>query len=115
MQSLVPLFEKKNIVIHHSSRLILLNTSGGVCRQSRVKSELSGDTLDTVESVKVLVHNDLVASTTTLAGSNDGESKEELPDAVPASSVLGLNLLLVAEPVTVPSPESSRVVNYRDS
>jgi len=60
-----------------------------------VKCELSGNALSTVEGVEVLVHNNLVASTTTLARCDDREGKEELPNAIPPVTVLGPNLLSV--------------------
>lgn len=79
--------------------------------QSPRQRELSVDTIDTVDSVEVLHAGNLEASGGTLAGSDRGVSKEVLPDAVPAGTVLGVNLVLVAQPITVPPPESSRIVN----
>lgn len=98
------------------------------CLAGSGKTVLRVDTLNPVSGVDVLDKGDLPAGSTTLAGSNGGGSKEVLPDlddisiimmslmwkntyAEPSLAVLGLNLLTVAHPVTVPPPESSRVVN----
>lgn len=87
------------------------------------------DTLNTVGGVDVLDEGDLPAGSTTLAGSDGGGSQEVFPNlknvslmlmnlmrekgtyAEPSLAVLGLDLLTVAHPVTVPPPESGRVVN----
>lgn len=70
-----------------------------------------GLVLDAVEAVDVLVENNLVASSATLASNDGGRGKEELPDAEPPLAILGNDLVLVGEPVPVPSPEGSRVVD----
>lgn len=46
-----------------------------------------------------------------MTGDDGGVSKEVLPDSEPFLAVLGLNLLAVAHPVSVPVPESRGVVN----
>ena len=79
--------------------------------QSTGEGVLSGDTLNTMEGVQVLVEDDLVAGGTTLAGGDGRVRKEVLPDSEPPATVLCLDLLLVTHPVSVPSPESSAVVN----
>lgn len=79
--------------------------------ESTRKTELGVDTLDTVGRVDVLDHGDLVASGGTLTGDDGGVGKEVFPDSEPALAVLGLDLLAVAHPVTVPAPESGTVVN----
>lgn len=77
------------------------------------KAELGRPAVDTVVGVQVLNHNNLEAGGTALARGNDGPGQEELPNSVPALAVLGIDNLLVAEPVAVPTPESTRVV-YTD-
>lgn len=79
--------------------------------ESSSKGELSWDTLNTVSGVDVLDQGDLVAGGSTLTGDDGGVSKEELPDLEPSDTVLGNNLVAIAEPVSVPSPESGRVVD----
>ena len=74
---------------------------------------LGGNALNTVESVQILVENNLVASSTTLARNDARVGKEEFPDAKPSASILGLNLLAVGHPVSVPPPECSAVVDYK--
>lgn len=96
-------------------RDLILFQLGWGCSQSTVEGELGANALDAVEGVQVLVHDDLVAGATALARYNDGEGKEELPDAVPPVAILGTNLLFVALPVSVPPPESSTVVNCKIS
>lgn len=61
--------------------------------------------------VDVLDQGDLVAGGSTLTGDDGGVSKEEFPNLEPPDTVLSDNGLLVTEPVSVPSPESGRVVN----
>lgn len=61
--------------------------------------------------VDVLDQSDLEASGTALARDDGGVGKEVLPDTEPSLAVLGLNLVAVGHPVTVPPPEGSRVVN----
>jgi len=75
------------------------------------KRELSVDTVDTVNGVEVLDAGNLEAGGGTLTGGNRGVGKEVLPDAVPAGTVLSVDLILVAEPVAVPPPKGSRVVD----
>ena len=99
--------------------------------KSTGKTELGAVAVDTVGGVQVLNDHDLEASGATLAGSNDGPCKEEFPNLQevvsmrqtvallverrtypePALTVLGLDGIDVAEPVAVPSPESSGVVH----
>jgi hypothetical protein len=76
-----------------------------------MNGELGLNTIDSVGGVDVLDQSDLEASGRTLARDNGGGGKEVLPDAEPSLAVLGLDLLTVGEPVTVPPPESSGVVN----
>jgi hypothetical protein len=45
---------------------------------------------------------------------DDRVGQEEDPDSVPPLTVLGDNLVLVANPVQVPPVQSSRVVNSED-
>lgn len=78
---------------------------------SASEAELVVNTLNTVSGVDVLDEGKLPAGSTTLAGGDGGSSKEVLPDAEPALSVLGLNLVLVTHPVSVPAPEGGRVVD----
>lgn len=101
--------------------------------ESAREVKLGGDALDTVGRVDVLDKGELVAGGGTLAGDDGGGSKEVLPDLracllacrdtsharqqdmgthpEPSLAVLGLDLLAVAHPVSVPPPESGRVVN----
>lgn len=89
---------------------------------------LGVDAFDTVGGVDVLDKGNLEASSTTLAGSDSRRSEEVFPDlhelislsrvaprkithSEPLLSVLGLDLLTVAHPVTVPAPEGSGVVD----
>jgi hypothetical protein len=93
---------------------------------------LAVDTLDTVGRVDVLDQCELVAGGTTLSGGDGAVGEEILPDLnkqvsrldlstagehcwttypVPTCTILANNLVLVGEPVTVPLPESSRVVH----
>lgn len=84
----------------------------GLARIKRTRQgELVVDSVDTVDSVEVLDAGDLEASGGTLARGDRGVGKEVLPDAEPASTVLGVDLVLVAEPVTVPPPEGGGVVD----
>lgn len=76
-----------------------------------MNGELGLNTIDSVGGVDVLDQSDLEASGRTLARYNGGGGKEVLPNAEPSLAVLGLDLLAVGEPVTVPPPEGSRVVN----
>lgn len=69
------------------------------------------DTLDAVDGIEVLDQDNLEARGGSLARGNGGNGQEVLPDAVPADPVLGDNLLLVADPVAVPPPQSGRVVD----
>src|SRR5690242_370217 len=104
-----------------SSALDVLNTSDvlgkevGVLGLARLEStregELGVDAINTVNSVEVLDAGDLEASGRTLAGCDRGVGKEVLPDAEPAGTVLSVDLILVAQPVAVPPPEGSRVVD----
>jgi len=64
-----------------------------------------------VGGVDVLDQGHLVAGGSSLTGGDGGISKEEFPDSVPSVAILGLDLVLVGEPVSVPSPESGRVVD----
>ena len=79
-----------------------------------------------MSGVQVLDEGDLVAGRGALTGDDGGVSKEELPDllilaqpphsktqtySVPSVAILCQYLVLVCKPVSVPSPESSRVVN----
>ena len=125
-ERLVHLFGKSR---HVSTRDAAV--ANGVNRGLAGSSEaiLRVDTLNTVGGVDVLDEGDLPAGSTTLAGSDGGSSKEVLPDlnnvslmlinlmqekgayAEPSLAVLGFDLLTVAHPVTVPPPESGRVVN----
>lgn len=100
-------------------------------RESTGQTELGLDALHSVGGVDVLDQDDLVAGGSALAGSNGGVGKEEFPDLSqlistshfirvcttypePSRAVLGLHLLAIAHPVSVPSPEGGRVV-YTDS
>lgn len=83
--------------------------NGGLAGAS--EGELVVNTLNTVGGVDVLDEGKLPAGSTTLAGGDGRRSKEVLPDAEPALSVLSLNLVLVAHPVSVPAPEGGRVVD----
>jgi hypothetical protein len=89
---------------------------------------LGGDAISAVGGVDILDERDLVACCSSLAGDDRGVGEEVFPDlrsvsiarttektfltyAEPLSTILSLNLLTVAHPVSVPSPERSRVVN----
>lgn len=69
------------------------------------------DALDAVSGVQILNEGDLIAGSGALARNDGGVSKEEFPDSIPSVAILCQDLLLVSDPVSVPSPESSRVVN----
>lgn len=101
-------------------------------RKSGVNTKLRPVAADTVRGVEVLDDEHLEAGGAALSRGNDGPGEEEFPDlrkmsvskgtnkrrlisrstySVPALTVLVLNLLAIADPVAVPSPKSSRVVN----
>jgi hypothetical protein len=73
-----------------------------------------GNTLDTMVGVQVLMENNLENGGTALTRSNDGRGQEVRPDTEPAFSIFLDNLILVGEPVLVPTPESSRVVDTKN-
>jgi hypothetical protein len=89
--------------------------------------ELSVNPLDAVSGVQVLDECDLIAGSGALARNDGGVSKEEFPDlnilalackdlesktySIPSVAILRQDLLLVGDPVSVPSPQSGRVVN----
>jgi hypothetical protein len=79
--------------------------------ESTGEGELSVNAIDTVHGIEVLNAGDLEAGGGTLARSDRGVGKEVLPDTEPAGAVLGVDLVLVAQPVAVPPPESGGVVN----
>jgi hypothetical protein len=98
--------------------------------KSAGETELSTYAIDAVGRVEVLDHDHLVAGCATLARGDGRVGQEDLPClrkykregqkvnvrqdktyAEPSFAELGLDLLSVAEPVPVPPPESSRVVN----
>lgn len=101
--------------------------------ESARDAELGTDTVDAVRRVEVLDDQNLEASGATLARSNDRPGHEELPNlehrsvtwlchvsgsnfanetyAVPSLAVLGRDLLLVADPVSVPPPQGCGVVH----
>lgn len=89
---------------------------------------LGVNSFDTVGGVDVLDKGNLEAGSTTLAGSDSRRSEEVFPDlheiislsmvaprkithSEPLLSVLGLDLLTVAHPVTVPAPEGGGVMD----
>ena len=94
-----------------------------------MESELRRNALNAVGRVQVLDDEHLEARSAALTRRNDGPGQEEFPDlltvspqrcvllktcttyAVPALAELSLNLVAVADPVTVPPPDGSRVVN----
>lgn len=82
-------------------------------RKSPRELVLGANAFNAVEGVQVLVENNLVASSTALARDDARVGEEEFPDAKPSASILGLNLLAVCHPVSVPPPESSTVVDYK--
>ena len=91
------------------------------------QSELSVNALDAVCGIQVLDEGDLIAGSGALARNDGGVSKEEFPDlnilalackdlecktySIPSVAILRQDLLLVGDPVSVPSPKSGRVVN----
>ena len=97
--------------------------------QGAVESELRRNALNTVGCVQVLDDEHLEARSAALTRRNDGPGQEEFPNlpsvsvhrclfpatcttyAVPALAELSLDLVGVADPVTVPPPDGSRVVN----
>lgn len=64
-----------------------------------------------MRAIDILDQRDLEASGTALAGDDGGIGEEVLPDTVPPDTILGLDLVLVGEPIAVPSPQSGRVVD----
>lgn len=72
---------------------------------------LAGDVLDPSVRVEVLSKDKLEASGGTVSRGDNGLGQEELPDTVPSHTVLVDNLVLVAQPVPVPSPDGGRVVD----
>lgn len=89
--------------------------------------ELGADSFDAVSRVHVLDKGDLVAGCGPLTRDDGGVGQEELPDlvssattpgslgyqtySVPSVAVLCHDLLLIGDPVPVPSPQSGRVVD----
>jgi len=72
------------------------------------------DTIDTVVCVQVLVESDLEDRSTTLTANDGAVGKEEDPYSVPLLSVSLDHVLLIADPVLVPSVDSSGVVDTED-
>ena len=72
------------------------------------------NTLDTMIRVQVLVQGNLEDRCATLSTSDSRRSQEVVPGPEPLFTVLGENLVLVAEPVLVPAVESSAVVHTED-
>ncbi len=70
--------------------------------------------LDTRVCVQVLVEDDLEDRGAALTRGDGRPGEEKLPDAEPPGAVLGDDLVLVAHPVLVPSPERARVVYTKD-
>src|SRR3569833_3001268 len=83
------------------------STGGG---QGAREAELGRNPVDAVRGVQVLHHDHLIAGSTALARGDGRPGQEQLPDAVPALAVLGLDGLGVAKPVAIPAPQGSRVV-----
>lgn len=95
--------------------------------ESSREGELGADAFDAVSRVHVLDKGDLVAGCGALTRDDGGVGKEVFPDlfllaairkgledqaySVPSVAILRHDLLLVGEPVSIPSPESSRVVD----
>lgn len=75
---------------------------------------VAGHTSDTVVGVQVLVQRELEHGSTSLSASDGAVSQEEHPDPVPAITILGNDVLLVADPVQVPSVDSRRVVDAQN-
>lgn len=76
-----------------------------------LECELTWYAFDAVRAVQVLDQSHLEASGTALARDDGGISKEILPDAIPPFSIFRLDLVLIANPVAVPSPQSGRIVH----
>lgn len=72
---------------------------------------MSRDAFDAVICVEVLHKRNLEARSGTLARSDGRIGEEILPDAEPALAVLGRDLVLIGDPVAVPSPKGRRVVD----
>lgn len=89
---------------------IRLQISSALLERSS-KAELSWNTKNAVSRVDVLDQGNLVAGCSSLARDDGRVSEEELPDLEPLDAVLGNNVVAVAQPVSVPSPESRRVVD----
>lgn len=103
-----------------------------------VDRSVVGHTLNTMESVQVLVHGDLEHRSTSLSekkkkkvcksstrkqkdmkkshipADNGAVRQEEDPDSVPSVTVNRGHLVLVADPVLVPSVNGGRVVDTED-
>ena len=92
---------------HWENRL----TRGLGLGQRTMETELRAEAVDAVGGIQILDHNHLVAGGAALARGDARPGEEELPNAVPALSVLLLDGVGVAEPVAVPAPESARVVD----
>ena len=98
--------------------------------QCTFQAELSRGPFDAVSRVNVFNQSNLVASSGTLARDDRGVCEEELPDlwtglvlfhldgvalqsaySEPSVAILGLHLLSVRHPVSIPPPQGSRVVD----
>lgn len=79
--------------------------------KSAEEAILGGNTLNSVGGIEVLDDDELEAGGRALASGNGGPCQEELPDTVPALSVLCVNRLGVTDPVAVPAPDGTAVVD----
>lgn len=75
------------------------------------ETELGLDSLDTVGGVDVLDESELPAGCAALAGDDCGVGEEVFPDPEPSLAIFGFNLVAVGHPVSVPAPQSGRVVH----
>jgi len=73
-----------------------------------------GDTLNPGICIEVLVQSKLENGRSSIPGNNNRVGQEEDPDTVPPVAVFLDNLVLVADPVLIPSVDGSRVVNSKN-
>lgn len=79
--------------------------------KSATNAVLGRDAKGAVGGVEVLDDDKLEAGGAALARRDGRPGQEQLPDAVPALAVLGLDGVAVAEPVAVPAPKRTGVVD----
>ncbi|KAG5220690.1 heme peroxidase [Salix suchowensis] len=79
-----------------------------------VDGGVAWNTLNAVVGIQVLVHRDLENRSTALARNDDNHMLGRTPISEPTFAVFCDHQVLVRQPILVPTPESSRIVNPED-